>query len=139
MLKIPDTPCQEAAPTLAGEPCRSPAPSPAPSLPPAPLRQRWAALPCRLHRSDPESSRLPGYGRPPCDSRHLVFKSIKPNFCVVFSLHGFQALGQDNAKGVGPGGKPSPLFPKPQRRPSHQRLSRLSPAINPLCLGTRGH
>lgn len=48
-------------------------------------------------------------GNLPRDPRLLVLKSVKPNFLC---LHGFQALGQDDAKGVDPSGKASLLFPK---------------------------
>lgn len=113
-MKIPCTPCREAAPTLAGEPglladpwlyfqphCFFPCLSGSDGLPHHAPQGATPSPPC-----------LPSYGRP-CNSRHLVFESIKPNFGMVLSLHGCQALGWDHANGVDPSGKSSPLFPNP--------------------------
>lgn len=135
-LKTLGAPHQEAA----GEPSVLAASFPAPSLPPTPLQQRWAAPPCHLHRESPQALlAFPAVGGLPCDLRLLLLKSLKPNLFGVLSLHGFRP-GQGHAKGVDPRGKPSPLFAKPRRRSSNQQhLSKLSPSINPLCLGTRGH
>lgn len=143
MPKILDTLGWEAAPTLAGEPALLA--DPRHHFQPHLFFPHLAGsdgLPSRaIFTGSHPKSPLPLWlcTTSPCNPRQLVFKSIKLNFYVVLFLHGFQALGQDHAKGGDPSRKPSPLFPKPRRRPLHQHLSRFSPSINPLCLGTRGH